>query len=68
MDATDADIVQTAMRECEEEIGRVGAEVLGLWHDVPNRDRTVAVTPVVAWLGHVDLAALSPNRTEVLCE
>ena len=66
MDEGDKDIVATARRECEEEIGPVNAEILGVWHDVPNKDRTVAVTPVIAWLGDVDLSSLSPNRMEVI--
>ena len=28
--------------------------ILGLWHDLPNKDRTLAVTPVIAYMGEID--------------
>ena len=51
MDAGDADITATALRECCEEIGHVNIEVMCLSDDVPNKDQSICVTPVVAWLG-----------------
>ena len=65
MDEDDLDIVATAVRECREEIGAAHVDVLGLWHDVTNKDRNVAVTPVVAWLGEVDVSTFTPSATEV---
>eukprot|EP00048_Salpingoeca_helianthica_P016633 m.233388 g.233388 ORF g.233388 m.233388 type:complete len:224 (+) comp19119_c0_seq1:22-693(+) len=65
MDEGDVDIVATAVRECQEEIGARQVDVMGLWHDVINKDRTVAVTPVVAWLGEVDINQFTPSASEV---
>ncbi len=65
MDAVDKTIEETATRECYEEIGHSSVDVLGLWHDVPNKDRTVAVTPVVGWLGEIDPSRLKVNESEV---
>ena len=64
-DVEDVSIAATAVRECREEIGLAPDRLLGLWHDVPNRTRTTAVTPVIGWLGAVDVDTLQPNPGEV---
>ena len=46
--------MRTAVRECEEEVSLTPLRILGMWHDLPNKDRTIAVTPVLAYMGHVD--------------
>jgi len=64
VDKTDADIVQTALRETQEEIGIPPAqiEVLGLFNDVwtPSGFR---ITPVIGFLPA--LPSLTVNREEV---
>lgn len=64
VDPEDADIIETALREADEEIGlqRSASEVLGLLDDVVARGRTV-VTPTVAWLP--GRPALEANPAEV---
>jgi nudix motif 8 len=58
--------VATALRELEEECGlhRTSVEVLGLSHDLPLPGK-LRVTPVVGWLGPVDVAQLSLAPAEV---
>ena len=58
--------VATALRELEEECGIASAsvEVLGLSHDLPLPGK-LRVTPVVGWLGRVDIAQLSLAPAEV---
>lgn len=58
--------VMTALRELEEECGipRVAVEVLGLSHDLPMPGK-LRVTPVVGWLGPIDVAQLSLAEAEV---
>ena len=46
--------MQTATRECLEEVNLAPQRILGLWHDLPNKDRTLAVTPVIAYMGDID--------------
>lgn len=58
--------VATALRELEEECGidSASVEVLGLSHDLPLPGK-LRVTPVVGWLGRVDVAQLSLAPAEV---
>jgi 8-oxo-dGTP pyrophosphatase MutT (NUDIX family) len=63
-DATDATIVDTALREAEEEIGlpRASVRVLGLGDEHVTVTR-FSVTPVVAWI--TERFEPKPNPTEV---
>ena len=63
-DAGDADIVQTALREAEEELGidPSGVEVLGLLDDLAT-PTGFCITPVLALM--VALPPLKPNPMEV---
>ena len=65
-DPGDVDIVDTALRELEEEvgIGRACVEVLGTGHDA-IAITGVAVTPVVGFVGDVDLNALTTSPHEI---
>jgi len=64
VDASDADIVRTALREMEEELGipQSSVEVMGLLDDLPTPTRFV-VTPVIGVLK--SLPVLTPNVLEV---
>lgn len=71
MDETvDVNILQTSLREMEEEIGIPPevADVLGVmrcdWSEVANLTG-VAVTPVVAYVGELTKLHLRPNLDEV---
>eukprot|EP01045_Picozoa_sp_COSAG04_P014545 COSAG04_NODE_1095_length_8308_cov_5.921793_3_plen_152_part_00 len=60
-DPTDGgDPITTALRELEEEVGiEAGSvEVLGMSHDLPIPGK-LRVTPVVGWLGPIDVADLT---------
>lgn len=67
---TDNTIVQTSLRETEEELGipTKQIEVLGIlrcnW-DVIENYTGIAVTPVVGYIGELDDITLKPNRDEV---
>lgn len=63
--AEDSDVVRTALREAEEEIGLPAdrVEVIGLLDDLLTRDETVAVTPIVGRV--TDLPVLRPRPEEV---
>jgi nudix motif 8 len=65
-EADEGSPVATALRELEEEcgIGRTSVEILGLSHDLPLPGK-LRVTPVVGWLGPVDVAQLSLSPAEV---
>eukprot|EP01135_Chromosphaera_perkinsii_P000470 Nk52_evm24s96 gene=Nk52_evmTU24s96 len=54
-DEEDKDIIATALRETEEELGlhQSRIRVLGTYHDYTDKSKTIAVTPVVAILGGV---------------
>lgn len=64
VDRGDADVIETALRETEEEIGlgRQQVEVLGLFDDVWTPSG-FAITPVIGFAE--SLPALSPNAIEV---
>jgi nudix motif 8 len=65
-DPTDRDAVDTALRELHEEVGLPAArvEVLGLFHEA-TAITGVAVTPVVGFVGDVDVATLQPAPAEI---
>lgn len=65
MDECDSDIIATAIRECQEETGAAPVDILGLWHDVPNKDKSLSVTPVVAWMGSLEIPNLRRCVDEV---
>lgn len=66
----DATIVQTSLREIEEELGipKEKIEVLGVlrcnWNEVASMTG-IAVTPVVGFIGEVNDLKLTPNSDEV---
>lgn len=66
----DTTIIQTSLREFEEEMGVSGdkVQVLGVlrcdWTEVANMTG-VAVTPVVGFIGELNDLALQPNPEEV---
>lgn len=64
MDEDDGSIVETALRECREEIGLLpdAVQILGLFDDYETPSR-FAVTPVVAYVPA--LPKLKPNEQEV---
>ncbi len=65
VDPRDTDPTDTALRELEEEVGvgRGGVDVLGEFHEV-TAITGVGVTPVVGYLGVVDVAALRLQAEE----
>lgn len=69
-EGVDSTIIQTSLRETEEEIGipREKVEVLGIlrcrWHEVANM-AGIAVTPVVGFIGELNDLHLTPNADEV---
>lgn len=69
-EGVDATIVQTSLRETEEELGipRERIEVLGVlrckWDEVASMTG-IAVTPVVGFIGELDELQLVPNSDEV---
>ncbi len=65
-DPTDRDVVATALRELDEEvgIGREQVEVLGVLHEVPAITG-VGVTPVIGFIGDVDVDRLVLSRAEI---
>ncbi|EDQ92917.1 uncharacterized protein MONBRDRAFT_5048 [Monosiga brevicollis MX1] len=65
VDPEDHDDVAAAIRECQEEIFLTPQRILGRWHDVTNKNATAAVTPCVAYLGHVDARNQAFNESEV---
>ncbi|XP_072036277.1 mitochondrial coenzyme A diphosphatase NUDT8-like [Amphiura filiformis] len=68
-DESDADIVETALRETQEELG-IKPEAVDVWCQmaaVPNKGRETAVVPVVGFIGEVDVDKLQLNQHEVEC-
>jgi nudix motif 8 len=65
-DPGDVDEVATALRECEEEVGVAPAQVrvLGVFHEALAITK-VRVTPVVAYLGDVDVTSLRVSAAEI---
>jgi len=68
-DSADASIIETALRETEEEIGlpREGVEVLGTWNDVWTPTGFV-ITPVVGFLSSVPLLKLNSHEVAHILE
>jgi nudix motif 8 len=65
-DEEDDHLEHTALRELEEELGvaEASVDVLGRFHDA-QAITGVHVTPIVGFLGEVELAALAPNPHEI---
>ncbi|XP_044873035.1 nucleoside diphosphate-linked moiety X motif 8 isoform X1 [Mauremys mutica] len=65
-DSADQDVIATALRETQEELGlHLGAEsVWGVMRPLPTR-RALTVAPVLAHLGPLECVCLSPNPQEV---
>ncbi|MDP2339842.1 MAG: CoA pyrophosphatase [Deltaproteobacteria bacterium] len=65
-DPTDVDVNDTALRELEEEVGipRDRVQVLGLLHEIPAITG-MGVTPVVGYVGDVDVGALEISTAEI---
>ncbi|XP_065260583.1 mitochondrial coenzyme A diphosphatase NUDT8 [Emys orbicularis] len=65
-DSSDQDVIATALRETQEELGlRLGAEsVWGVMKPLPT-GRGLTVAPVLAHLGPLECVCLSPNPQEV---
>lgn len=69
-ESTDSTIIQTSLREMEEELGvpQENVDVLGVlrcnWTEVASMTGT-SVTPVVGYIGEIEELQLSPNLDEV---
>ncbi|XP_067406773.1 mitochondrial coenzyme A diphosphatase NUDT8 isoform X2 [Emydura macquarii macquarii] len=66
-DSTDQDVIATALRETQEELGlHLGAEsIWGVMRPLPSGRRGLTVAPVLANLGPLESVCLSPNPQEV---
>ncbi|KAL5013547.1 hypothetical protein ScPMuIL_007817 [Solemya velum] len=67
MDKSDPDLVYTALRETEEEVG-LPASVPDIWGQLsalPSRDGSILVTPVIANCGSIDISRLVLDDNEV---
>jgi 8-oxo-dGTP pyrophosphatase MutT (NUDIX family) len=64
-DPEDRDVTATALRELEEELSCRPVRILGLCDDVYDRSGTIAVTPLIAYMGHLDVPHLQPCQHEV---
>ncbi|EGD82073.1 hypothetical protein PTSG_02754 [Salpingoeca rosetta] len=65
VDDDDETVEAAAARECLEEIGIAPKRILGRWHDVTAKDKTLSVTPVIGYLGTVYPEDITPNLNEV---
>jgi nudix motif 8 len=66
-DSSDNNVVATALRETEEEIGLPSANirVLGISNDIANHTGKIAVTPCVGYIGEVDVSKLQFSEAEI---
>ncbi|KAJ7393537.1 nudix (nucleoside diphosphate linked moiety X)-type motif 8 [Desmophyllum pertusum] len=66
-DPEDTSVVETAVREMEEELGleRSRVEVWAQMPAMPDRFGKVAITPVLGFIGEIDVNSLVRNREEV---
>ncbi|XP_062575793.1 mitochondrial coenzyme A diphosphatase NUDT8-like isoform X2 [Saccostrea cucullata] len=67
MDDTDQDLIETALRETQEEIGLNIAreDVWGSLQSLPSRDGKNLVTPIIASVGELEKHKLNLNKAEV---
>ncbi|KAJ3129971.1 nudix (nucleoside diphosphate linked moiety X)-type motif 8 [Nowakowskiella sp. JEL0407] len=63
----DADIIHTALRETEEEIGlnQKDVTILGELSSIPDRSMTIEVFPIIGYLGNLSTSNLKLNHDEV---
>ncbi|XP_047481298.1 mitochondrial coenzyme A diphosphatase NUDT8-like isoform X1 [Penaeus chinensis] len=66
-DPDDKDIIETALRETEEEIGisRSRIDVWGVMPSMPSRARNTTVRGVLAYIGEVDSSSFTISENEV---
>lgn len=66
-EASDKDAIDAALRETEEEIG-ISPSTSEIWttmDPLPNRTGRIAVTPVIAFLGNLNIENCQINKDEV---
>mgnify|MGYP002385365339 CR=1 FL=1 len=66
-DPTDQSLLETALRETEEEIfiPRSQVQVLGSQFSFPNHKDTIEITPFLGYLGHINPKQITFNPDEV---
>lgn len=68
VDPGDMDAFDTARRECLEEIAMEPLEILGAWHDVPNKNGDTRITPCLAYLGVVTRDSMKHYNSDEVAE
>lgn len=66
-EASDKDAIHAALRETEEEIG-ISPSISEVWttmDPLPNRNGGIAITPVIAFLGNLNIENCQVNKDEV---